>query len=176
MHPVLLGHAGNQVAQQAAVQAHHFRDTFPYAIVNLQSRNIALLQSDLVAFTLTSDFLSLVDVASEAVDVRISVQAEHLWKRREREARSIIDAIPEAMARIKYVGRRDANGRIVRTVIGECSGRKFLRCIIKFVPAKLARSGRDEALMLTAYFVGQTELARLLRRRDVRPVSRTPKL
>jgi hypothetical protein len=170
MHPVLLGQSGNQVAQQAAVQAHYFRNAFPYGLVNLQSRNIALLQSDLVAFVLTSVFLSLIDVSSEAVDVRIAVQAEHLWKRRRREARLIIDAIPEAMARIKYIGYRHAVGRIVRTVIGECLDHQLLCCIIKFVPARSARSGKDEAWMLTSYFVRQSELSRLLRRQDVRPV------
>ena len=38
MHPALLGRAGNQ-AVQTAVQAHFFRNTFPYALGSFESRN-----------------------------------------------------------------------------------------------------------------------------------------
>jgi hypothetical protein len=170
MHPALLGHAGNQVIQQAIVHAHFFRHNFPYVLGNFESRNVALLHSDLVAFGLTAGFLRLLEVSSDAVDVRLAVQAEHLWRRREREARSIIGAVPEAMARIKYVGRREAIGRVVRTAVGECSDHRLLRCVVKFVPAESSRSGKDEAWLVTAYFLGQRELRRLLRRQEIRPL------
>jgi len=164
-------------ANQAAAQAHYFRARFPYAIANFQSRNIALLQSNLVAFLLTNDFLSLIDVVSDAVEVRCFAQAEHIWKRREAEAQSIIDALPDAMARIKYVGHRDViSAGIVRTAIGECSDRRLILCGIKFLPAKGAWSGKDEAWMSTAYFVGVTELSRLLKRGKIVPILRTSKL
>jgi hypothetical protein len=160
-----VGHAGNQVAHLATVPAYCLRSSGSY----FEIRNVPLLQSDLVAFGLTSSFLSLLGVSTQAVDVRFSVQAEHLWRRREREARSIIDAIPEAMARVKYIGGRDTSQRTERIALGECSGNRLLCCIIKFVPAQHAKSGTDEAWMSTAYFVRQAELRRLLRRKGIRP-------
>jgi hypothetical protein len=168
MYPA--GHSGNQSAHLVAVHAHRFREPFPYAQVILASRNIAALQSDLVAFKLTGEMVSLLGISTLAVDVLISVQAEHLWRRREREAREIIEAIPKAVSRIQYIGGRDANARVIRTIVGAASNHSLLRCIVKFVPAQSARSGTDEAWLLTAYFLGQTELRRLLRRKDVRPV------
>ncbi len=173
MHPVLLAHAGNFVAQQTAVQAHWCRPYISHNPVNFHTRNVALLGSDFVAFRITPAFLALVEISSAAVEVRISAQAEHLWRKHPRDARAIIDAMPDAMARIKFVGHRDAVHRVVRTVLGENSGDRLLKCVVKFVPAALARTGADEAWLLTAHFIRKGERNRLLRRGEIRPVIRS---
>jgi hypothetical protein len=91
-------------------------------------------------------------------------QAEHVWKRRPREARGIVLALPGVISRIKYVGRipgkhhpQESSLVLRRTTSSYCAS-------LKFVSATKARSGADEAWLKTAYFAGAKEIRRLLGR------------
>src|SRR4051812_17281402 len=92
------GHAGTRMLIEAGHSRRPMFSDLPAV------RNVVLLQSPLTVFLLSKAFLSLVDVVTDAVEVRAGVQAEHLWLRRKRDAHALIEAIPAAMMHLKYVG------------------------------------------------------------------------
>jgi hypothetical protein len=59
-------------------------------------------------------------------------------------------------------------------VIGEHRPGRLLFFAIKFVPARRAASGNDEAFVSTAYIINLKEVGRLLQQRQLRPLIRQP--
>ena len=169
MHPALLGHATAQSRSLHAFHSHFFGPS-SYPIQVQETRNIALLMSNRVAFDLTEGLIVLLEVESDARSALVEKQAEHVWKRRPREAREIVLALPGVISRIKYLGRIPGEHHPTRIVVGATEDSKFLLCIVKFVSAAKARSGADEAWLKTAYFADAKEISRLLGRRVIRPL------
>jgi hypothetical protein len=164
MHP-------SQRAAYAAVFAHFQRDDSAANLnADRQRGGIAALRADIVVMTLTEHFQAILGVTTSADNLVLPVQGQHIRTSRGREAHVIIDAIPQALARIKYLGQRQPDN-IERMAVGEYKLGRLLLVGVRFLPAERARSKRDEAVVTTAYFLRNSELRRLLRRGQLRPVT-----
>lgn len=139
----------------------------------LRASNAALVpRANLVVATLAPDLLRLLGVDTHAEKLMLKTQGEHIRSRREHQAVALITAIPNALIDVKYYGRR-IGGENVYSVVGEAGLGKLVLVGIKFVPARRARSGSDEAWVTTVHFLREKELRRLLRDGRVQPHIRT---
>jgi hypothetical protein len=152
---------------QAAVFSHFASHNF--AAYDPGRSYVAALCADLVVLKLYSQFLSIFGVITEACDIRLRNQGRHIHIRRTREAHLIIEAIPQALTHVKYVGRRYPDKHIY-TAVGKSESRYLLLVGIEFVRAESAPSGKDEAWVTTAYFLKEPELRRQLRKQVLRPL------
>ena len=160
------------VAVHTAVRVHH--QHFSTISANLLSARLRqshsfTLHAHLQVSNLTLELLSALGVTTAAQHLLLSVQGEHIRKRRKSEAQAIIAAIPHALEHLRFIGRRSAE-KEVHIVVGQRRVGRTLLVGIKFVPANRARSDRDEAWVTTAYFVRDAEVRRLLRNGQLRPV------
>ena len=131
---------------------------------------VAALRADMIVRRLDSNLLRLLNVATRALDLRMELQAEHLHRRRPRQAHSLLAALPEVLDNIRYLGTQSRCNR-QRTAVGMCTAERLVLVGLKFFPAHLSRSGDDEAWVTTAYFLGQSELRRQVSNGTLRPRS-----
>jgi len=157
------------IAHQAAVQAHY---AAVHAAMAMMGRNVALLfEADTFLMKLSPDFLSLFSVDCTADGLVIPKGGKHIRAQRPRDAEEIIPGLLRALANVKYVSeRRNRKGEIEYGAIGELRPGRLLFVLVKFVPARRAASGKDEAWVPTSYIVDAKEVRRLLRRGQLRPL------
>ena len=163
------------VAVHAAIhfhQQHHNVIAANMQAARQRQNHMLVLRADLQVMKLSADLLSALSVTSSAEHLMFSVQGLHIREKRKHEAQAIIAAIPRALEELNYCGLRDAEKQI-HTAVGHHGLGGYLLVGIKFIPASRARSKRDEAWVTTAYFLGSSELRRLLRREKLNPIHRT---
>jgi len=172
MHPTLFARAAT--AQHAAVLAHYFaRDDFTAYLQPIHRQNyIAVFhEADAVVMKLTKEFLSLFRVASAAVYLVLPKGGKHIREHHPLDAQEILAGISHALMRIKYVSkRRNKHGKLERGVVGEHRPDGLLFVAVKFVPARRAPSGKDEAWVPTSHIIKGKEVRRLLLKRRLRPL------
>ena len=115
-----MSHVSRHTAVHAAARAHYQQSAFIASmhVLRQNSRNVAALFADILVMKLTPELLSTLGVATQAENLLISAQGDHLRRRRKHEALAIIEAIPRALTRMTYHGLRD-NSTQTHTVVGE---------------------------------------------------------
>jgi hypothetical protein len=161
------------IAHQAAVQAHY---AAVHAATAMMGRNVALLfEADTFLMKLSPDFLSLFGVDCTADSLVIPKGGKHIRAQRPRDAEEIIPGILGALTNVKYVSeRRNRKGEMEYGVIGEHRPGRLLFVPIKFVPARRAASGKDEAWVPTSYIINERRVRGLLQKGQLRPIIGRP--
>jgi hypothetical protein len=163
-----------QVAHRAALQAHYYAAVL--ATTGFTTRNAAILfEADTFLMKLTGEFLSLFGIDSTADGLVIPKGGRHIRVQHPRDAEEIIPGILRALTNVKYVSeRRNRKGQMEYGVIGEHRPGRLLFVPIKFVPARRAASGKDEAWVPTSYIINERRVRGLLQKGQLRPVIRRP--
>ena len=158
-----------QAVHRAALEAHH---AAVRVTTGFTKRNVALLfEADTLLMKLTAEFLSLFGVESSANSLLIPKGGKHIRSRHRHDTAEILSGLLPALTNIKYVQeRRNRTGKMEYGVIGEHRPGRMLFVAIKFVPARSAASGEDEALVPTAYIINLREVDRLLYQGQLRQV------
>ena len=146
-----------------------------YAIYALQpilrQSYVAALRADVIVRRMDTQLASLLRVTTHAEHLRMELQAEHLHVRRPREAHLILAAMNDSLSNIEYVSTQGPC-TTRRTAVGRCMDGRLLLIGLKFLGAHLAKSGSDEAWVLTAYYLRENDLRRKLNSGVLRPRDR----
>lgn len=157
MHP-------NHRAIFTAISDHfQYDDSKVYVNASRRRSYFSALHASISVMKITEDFLSVLNVSTNAVDLLIPYQGQHIKVRRRSESTKIIDAIPQALTHIKYVGRRGSpSPKGERTVVGAYEIGHMVKTCMLFES--------ERAVVTTAYFLRGRELRRLLRRKEIQPI------
>jgi hypothetical protein len=114
--------------------------------------------------------LSLLEVSSHAKDLLLAGHGDHIRRRRRESAPEIIRGIPAALVHVTHVGYRCSERGVRHVVVGRSDIGKKLLVVLEFRPAESAPTGKDEAWVVTAYYVDDKELRRSLGKKLLRQI------
>lgn len=174
MHPALLGHTARQ--QQLVNILASWRapnDSATFAQIQ-RPHSVAAILGNVAVLKLTPDLLSALGVTTQAVDLIFSAQGQHIREKHESLVPAVFEAIPYAMNRIEYIGGSVKDNNIIRTAVGRCQDKRWILVGMKFIPAKYARSGQNEAWGQTAYCFSEPDLLSKIRTKKLRALARKP--
>lgn len=123
----------------------------------------------LLVAKISAALLGVIDVATGAEDLLFAAQGDHIRQKSKRDAEAVLKALPEALGNVKYVGRTPGKPNW-RHVVGSAAVGKLVFVALKFLPAEKSYTGKDEAWITTAYFIGEREVRRRLGRNKIFPV------
>ena len=168
MHPSLIAQASQRHATRrnnTHFQSRH-RD-----IQRARARWNPAYLANVVVFKISDEFKLMLGEETNAENVIMATQGEHIRHRRRADSRRVIAGIPHALSNVDFLGLYQ-NKTNQYTIIGRspCRGKQIL-VGIKFVPASRADSGKDEAWIETARFVRDSDLQRMLRKHEIKPTA-----
>lgn len=168
MHPSLIrqAYSANQIATRMQFDSYRRRHNL-IQDYNRRQQFIPAYVANVIIYKLDNEIKTMLGISSTAIDLILPTQGKHIRERRGKEAKQIISSIAKALEEIKYYGRR--LDEKVHTVIGTHKGRLLL-VGIKFIPAEKAKSGMDEALITTSYFLNEKRLKEMLNKNNVKPI------
>ena len=129
---------------------------------------VSAIFADVLLGAGAGEFARTIGVATMQGRFRLIAQGREIRMKRSRSrAREVIGSLSEALGRIEYIGPRPSQHQF--SIVGRNSAGELLLVGAKLVRPPAARSGVDELIISTAYFIDEGELKRKLGNGQLRP-------